>query len=86
MSAPSLENQFTQYWSKLSIAEKKSLVIVAGNYVHSREENGSVSIEQYNDEIDEAMMLMDAGEFYTHEEVVEPSKTWLNGKQNDQMK
>jgi hypothetical protein len=39
-----------------------------------------ISIEQYNKEIDEAMARMDAGESYTHEQVVEMSKTWVNGK------
>jgi hypothetical protein len=39
-----------------------------------------ISIEQYNKEIDEAMARIDAGEFYTHEEVVEMSKTRVNDK------
>ena len=39
-----------------------------------------ISIEQYNKEIDEAMARIDAGESYTHEQVIEMSKTWVNGK------
>jgi hypothetical protein len=39
-----------------------------------------ISIEQYNKEIDEAMARMDAGESFTHEQVIEMSKTWVNGK------
>jgi hypothetical protein len=39
-----------------------------------------IDIEQYNKELDEAMARMDAGEFYTHEQVIEMSKSWLNGK------
>jgi len=39
-----------------------------------------ISIDQYNKEIDEAMARMDAGESYTHEQVIEMSKTWVNGK------
>jgi hypothetical protein len=40
-----------------------------------------ISIEQYNKEIDEAMKEIDAGEFYTHEEVIEMAKKWVkNGK------
>jgi hypothetical protein len=39
-----------------------------------------ISIDQYNKEIDEAMARIDAGEFYSHEQVIEMSKTWLNGK------
>lgn len=42
-------------------------------------ENG-INITEYNKEIDEAMARIDAGEFYTHEQVVEMSKQWLSGK------
>lgn len=37
-----------------------------------------ISIEQYNTEIDEAMKRMDAGEFYTHEEVAQIAANLLN--------
>ena len=82
MSAQSLEQEFDQYWSKLSIVEKESLLAVAKNYVQLKDENDTerVSIEDYNKEIDEAMARIDAGEFHTHEEVVEMSKTWTSGK------
>jgi predicted transcriptional regulator len=39
-----------------------------------------IDIMQYNLEIEEAMQRMDAGEFYTHEEVVEMSKGWLSSR------
>lgn len=39
-----------------------------------------LELEQYNAEIEEAMKRMDAGEFYTHDQVKEMSKGWLNGK------
>ena len=80
MSAQSLELEFDQYWSKLTIVEKESLLAVAKNYVQLKDDTDRISIEQYNKEIDEAMARMDAGEFHTHEEVVEMSKTWTSGK------
>ena len=80
MSAHSLEQEFDQYWSKLNIVEKESLLAVAKNYVQLKDNTDSISIEQYNKEIDEAMARIDAGEFYTHEEVVDMSKTWTGGK------
>ena len=39
-------------------------------------QDGRISIEQYNKEIDEAMEEIKRGEFYTHEEVVKMSKSW----------
>ena len=78
MSVQSLEQEFDQYWSKLSIVEKESLLAVAKNYVQLKDDNDTerVSIEQYNQEIDEAVDRVEAGEFYTHEEVVKMSKDW----------
>lgn len=83
MGAQSLDKDFLQYWMRLSIIEKESLLQVAKHYVDLKDDTTPISIEQYNAEIDEAMKRMDAGEFYTHEEVVEMSKglaAWQIGK------
>jgi hypothetical protein len=42
--------------------------------------NEHIGIEEYNREIDEAMQRMDAGEFYSHEEVTAMSEKWLSEK------
>jgi len=80
MGAQSLDKDFLQYWMRLSIVEKQSLLQVAKNYVELKDDTAPTSIEQYNAEIDAAMKRMDAGEFFTHEEVIEMSKGWLHGK------
>lgn len=36
-----------------------------------------ISIEQYNQELDEANARMDAGEYVSHEDVKKESATWL---------
>jgi hypothetical protein len=77
MAAPSLDNEFMQYWLKLTMLEKRSLLNVAKNYVQLKEEILPVSIEEYNKEINEAMKRIAAGAFYTHKQVVEISKTWV---------
>lgn len=76
MTAQLLENDFMKYWSKLTSVEKESLLTVAKNYVELKEDNQRISIEQYNKEIDEAVARVEAGEFYTHEEVKNMSKDW----------
>jgi hypothetical protein len=80
MAAPSLDSEFMQYWLKLTMPEKQSLLSVAKTYVHLKEETYPVSIEQYNLELAEAMTRVDKGEFFTQDQVVEMSKTWLHGK------
>jgi hypothetical protein len=42
-------------------------LFVAKNFVELKEEAESISIEQYNKEIDDAMTRMDNGGFYTHD-------------------
>ena len=38
MAAPMLDNEFLQYWNKLTLVEKESLLSVAKNYVQLKEE------------------------------------------------
>ena len=80
MSVQALEEEFDQYWKKLSIVEKESLLAVAKNYAQLKDDTDRISIEDYNKEIDEAMARIDGGEFHTHEEVVEMSKSWTSGE------
>jgi len=80
MGALPLDNEFMQYWLKLSLPEKESLLSVAKHFVELKEDAGHISIEEYNKEIDEAMARMDNDEFYTHEQAVQISKSLLNGK------
>jgi len=80
MGAQSLDQDFMRYWMRLSVVEKESPYQVAKHYVELKDDTSPISIEQYNAEIEEAMKSMDAGEFYTHEQVKEMSKGWLNGK------
>jgi predicted transcriptional regulator len=75
MAAHSLENEFNEYWSKLSVIEKQSLLTVAKNYVELKGET-TIDIDAYNQEIDEAVVRVEAGEFFTHEEVLKRSKEW----------
>ena len=71
-----LDNEFMEYWLKLSLPEKESLLSVAKNFVELKKDIGRISIEQYNKELDEAMDRMDNNEFYTHEQAVQISKNY----------
>lgn len=76
MAAPTLEKEFGEYWNKLSVVEKESLLAVAKNYVKLKMEPGRDIIEEYNKEIDESVERVERGEFFTHDEVVKMSKDW----------
>lgn len=77
MAAPSLDNEFMQLWSKLTVVQKQSLLSVIKSFAQPEDR---ISIEQYNQEIEEAMKRMDSGEHYTHEQVMAMSKGWVNDK------
>ena len=82
MSTKALEQELYKYLLKLNDAEKKSVLELIKTFLSSRKVDAEerISIEEYNKEIDEAMTRMDSGEFYSHDEVMEMSKSWLNEK------
>lgn len=48
-----------------------------GELMKWKESHRSVSIEQYNRELEEANIRINAGEYVTHEEVKKESKSWV---------
>ena len=82
MSTKALEQELYKYLLMLNDAEKKSVLEMIKTFLGSRNVGMGerISIEEYNKEIDEAEAAIERGEFYTHEEVVEMSKSWLNEK------
>lgn len=75
MAAIALDTEFMQYWLKLSDPEKRSLLYVAKNYVSTKAD----IIEDYNNELDEAVKRIEKEEFYSQEQVVELSKQAIYG-------
>ena len=65
MAAPSLDSEFSKYWSLLTPVQKESLLSVIKSFVIPRER---ISVEQYNKEIDEAIARVEAGDYYSQEE------------------
>lgn len=68
--ASTSEKELFSYILQLDEAEKKSVLQMLKTFLKGREKNTTrISIEQYNKEIDEAIAGVEAGEFYTQEEV-----------------
>lgn len=75
--ANTLEKELFGYILQLDEAEKKSVLQMLKTFLKSRNKKVSrISIEQYNKEIDDAIARVEAGEFYTQEEVEKMSKEW----------
>lgn len=72
-----LERELFQYILQLDEMEKKSVLQMLKAFARDRKRKPArISIEQYNREIDEAVARVEAGEFYTHEEVERIAKEW----------
>jgi len=72
-----LERELVYYIHQLDDAEKKSVLQMLKTFMKGRENTiPSISIEQYNKEIDDAIACVEAGMFYSHEEVEKMAKDW----------
>ncbi len=60
----------------MKVADDKKIKAMYALLKDDIEQDGRISIDQYNKEIDEAMAEIKRGEVYTHEEVVKMSKSW----------
>lgn len=77
MAVPPIERELLQYIFQLDEAEKKSVLQMLKAFTKDRKiKTPNVSIEQYNNEIDEAIARVESGEYFTHEEVERIAKDW----------
>jgi hypothetical protein len=75
--AKALDNEMYNYFTQLNDAEKKSVIQMLKTFIKGRPGNsGRISIEQYNQELQEAEAEYEKGEYATHEEFVKQVKKW----------
>lgn len=74
MTAPSLDSEFMQLWSRLTVVQKQSLLSVIKSFVEPTGE--PISLEQYNKEIQEAEEEYQKGDYLSHEELKKQMKQW----------
>ncbi|MFN8283116.1 MAG: hypothetical protein U0U67_07860 [Chitinophagales bacterium] len=70
-----IDKQIFEYLPLLGNEEKKSILTVIKSFLHLKQDN-QINIEQYNKEIDEALLQIKNGEFLSQEDLEEESKTW----------
>lgn len=70
MTAPLVDSEFMQYWSKLTVVEKESLLSVAKNYVQLKQEGmSSDDMRRRMIEQEREKYLRGEGKSYSWEEV-----------------
>ena len=77
---PKIEKELNAYIHQLNVDQKKSLLGFIKTILSPKEEEQSISIEQYNRELGEARAAIDRGEFYANEEVFAMSRKMINDR------
>jgi hypothetical protein len=77
MADSAIDKELMKYVSQLSEIQKKSLLEKVKSFLKiNKIQPERITIEQYNREIDEAIARVEAGDFYTQDEVERMSKEW----------
>ncbi len=75
--AEALDKEMYNYFTQLNEAEKKSVIKMLKTFLGSRKGKVErVSIDKYNQELQEADEECERGEFLSHEEFVKQLKKW----------
>lgn len=68
-STPTLQKEMLQYFTQLNKKEQQSLLKFVKTLINRREEMRPQTLEEYNDELEQAATSIEAGHFITHSEV-----------------
>ena len=75
--AKALDNEMFNYFTQLSDPEKKSVIQMLKTFLKSRSEKSDrISIEEYNQELNDAEAEYQKGNSITHEELLKEIKKW----------
>lgn len=69
MITKTIHEEMLQYFGELNLKEQQSILGLIKTFVNNHKEFKPQTIEEYNDELEEAVAEIEAGHFLTHEEV-----------------
>ncbi len=77
MKAGVIEREMADYFMQKNDAEKKSVVALIKTFIQSRSKQSfNSTLDDYDNDIEVSLSDVEQGEFYTHDEVVNLSKSW----------
>lgn len=73
-----LEKEWYSYFEQLNEAEKKSIISLIKTFLKRQNEKAgsSITIEQYNEDIDESLEQAAAGNYISQEEMEKKASKW----------
>ena len=78
MSLSTLDTNIVAHLHQLDVNEKKTILEVLKTIIKlkTKDVDESISISQYNKELEDAMLAMDSGEFHTNEDALKLASKW----------
>ena len=77
MSVMPLDKEIKHFLPLLEVGAKQSILSVIRSFIKLKESPGqTISLEQYNRELDEAEKRYDSGFITSHEDVLKESESW----------
>jgi hypothetical protein len=73
MASPSLDVEFSKYWTLLTPVQKQSILSVIKSFVQPEER---ITNDTYNHEISEAESEYNSGDFISQEEMLKLIQKW----------
>lgn len=64
-----IEAQMLTYFTQLNKKEQQSVLGLVKTFIHSRNEIGPQTLQEYNDELEKGNAEIEAGNYISHDEV-----------------
>jgi hypothetical protein len=72
-----LDQKLQDYVAELTDAEKKSVLLLLKTFLGRRsKQDNAIDIEEYNKEIDQALLEVEEGNYITQEEMEQQAAKW----------
>lgn len=76
MAISATDKELLGYFSRLNEPQKKSLLAMMKTFLKPADALGRITIEQYHQELDEAIKRVEAGQYTTLEELEKEMQSW----------
>ena len=77
MENSAIDKKLLQYFTQLNHQQKKSLVDLIETFLNTSTQTiNAIRIEEYNNELQEAEIEFERGEYITHEELLKQIEQW----------
>ena len=70
MASTAIQQEMLRYFTQLNKEEQQSILGLIKTFINGRKTSERQTIEEYNEELEQAVAEIEAGHFITHDEVM----------------